>query len=74
MEVKEDDKCDISKMIEDAYNNGYKRGYSDAMYRISKEADKLNVEMQSVSLSLYTDSIKRKISKMNSEIRKQNFE
>lgn len=74
MEVKEDDKCDISKMIEEAYNNGYKRGYSDAMYRISKEADKLNIEMQSVSLSLYTDSIKRKISEMNSEIRKQNFE
>lgn len=74
MEVKENDKCDISKMIEDAYDNGYRRGYSDAMYRISKEADKLRFEMQSMSLSLYTDSIKKKASEINSEIRKQNFE
>lgn len=74
MEVKESDKCDISKMIEDAYDNGYRRGYSDAMYRIAKEVDKLRFEMQSVSLSLYTDSIKRKASEINSEICKQNFE
>lgn len=72
MEVKEDDKCDINTMIKDAYNSGYKRGYSDAMYRISKEADRLNSEVQCVSL--LPDSIEKRMNKLNSEICKQNFE
>lgn len=60
-EFNEKDKRDISKMIKDAYQNGYRRGYGDAMYEISKEADKLNFKTQ--SMSIHPDSLDREISK-----------
>lgn len=60
-EFDEKDKRDISKMIKDAYQNGYRRGYGEAMYEISKEADYLNSKKQ--SMSIHPDSLDSEISK-----------